>query len=266
MSWKDQFPKESRYFETDNGILYLADSSRIITKLPNEYINFVITSPPYNVDLGNNKYKKDGYSLYNDNKEHSEYIQWLADIFLSLYPKLKYGGRVAINIGDGKNGKIPTHSDIIQQLKSLYLPFATIIWNKSQVGNRTAWGSFKSPSSPSFPTPFEYILLFAKDSYKLSWKGVTDLSREEFIKWSLSLWNFAPESKMRMYGHPAMFPEELPKRLIKLNSYIGDMVLDPFAGAGTTLVIAEKLNRRWIGIEIDENYCEIAKNRLEVLQ
>ena len=83
----------------------------------------------------------------------------------------------------------------------------------------------------------------------------------------LCLWEFAPETKMKKYGHPAMFPEELPKRCIKMNSYIDDVVLDCFAGVGTTCVVAEKLNRRWIGIEINEEYCKIAKERIkEVLK
>jgi site-specific DNA-methyltransferase (adenine-specific) len=144
-----------------------------------------------------------------------------------------------------------------------YKPYTTIIWNKSQVGNRTAWGSFKSPSSPSFPTPFEYILVFYKKSKKLQHKGEIDIEKQEFIDWSLSIWNFAPETQMKKYGHPAMFPEELPKRLIKLFSYKKDVILDPFMGVGTTGVIAKRLGREFIGIEIDKQYFNIAKERIK---
>ncbi len=249
------------YFHTDNGILLCGDCKEIIPILPASSIHLVVTSPPYNV-LDNGKHKRNSYNLYRDNNEHSEYIAWLSSIFMLLYDKLCVGGRLCVNIGDGKNGRVPTHCDLISNLKEKYLIYAVLIWNKYQTGNRTAWGSFCSPSSPSFPTPFEYIIIFSKDSYRLSWKGETDLTRAEFISWSLALWEFLPETQMKKYGHPAMFPEEMPKRLIKLHSYVGDVVLDPFCGAGTTCVVAEKLNRKWIGIEIDPKYCEITKQRL----
>ena len=231
-----------------------------------ESVDLVVTSPPYNVDLGNNKYHKNPYDIYNDNRDHHEYIAWLKDIFTNIYPKLKKGGRVCINIGNGRNGAVPTASDIMNFMKDIgYIPFTTIIWDKSQVGNRTSWGSFQSPSSPSFPTPFEFILVFCKESRKLNYKGDTDLSKEEFIKWSLALWRFAPETKQKVIGHNAMFPIELPKRCIKMFSWIGATVLDPFMGSGTTAVAAKELNRNFIGFEISKEYCDIAKKRLNEL-
>jgi len=227
-------------------------------------INLVITSPPYNVNLGNNKYNKNPYDLYNDNKEHHEYVKWLKNIFQKMYNKLVIGGRICINIGDGKNGGVATSSDIIQFMcKDIgYIPMTHIIWDKGQIGNRTSWGSFLSPSSPSFPTPFEHILIFCKESKKLLKKGISDLTKEEFINWSLALWKFAPENRMKKIGHPGMFPEELPRRLMKMLSYPGDLILDPFAGAGTTLKVAKDLNRNAIGFEISEEYCKITIERI----
>ncbi|MFA5759890.1 MAG: DNA methyltransferase, partial [Clostridia bacterium] len=145
-------------------------------------MDLVVTSPPYNVDLGNNKFNKNAYDIYNDNLEHKEYLKWLKGIFEEIYKKLKPGGRAVINIGDPKNGRIPTHSDIINFMtrELNYLNMATILWMKNQVGNRFAWGSFASPSSPSFPEPFEYILIFAKESLKLQEKGEVDITPEEF--------------------------------------------------------------------------------------
>ena len=139
---------------------------------------------------------------------------------------------------------------------------SVIIWNKNQASPRTAWGSFNSPSCPSFPTPFEYILVFAKDNKKLQWKGETDLTKEEFIDWSLALWTFAPETRQKKIGHPAMFPEELPKRLIKMFSWKGALVVDPFMGSGTTAVACVNTNRNYIGFELDKHYCEIANERI----
>lgn len=239
------------------------DCLQLINNISNNSIDLVITSPPYNVDLGNNKYKKNGYSLYKDNKEHVEYIKWLKNIFISLYDKIKNGGRIAINIGDGKNGKIPTHSDIINFMCNIgYIPYSTIIWNKKQTANRAAWGSYCSPSSPSFPAPFEYILIFCKGSTKLLTKGKTDLTKEEFVKYAYGVWEFPPETKMKKFGHPAMFPEELPYRLIKMLSYKESTILDPFMGSGTVGIVCKNLNRNFIGIEIDEKYFEIAKRRI----
>lgn len=233
--------------------------------LEDNSVDLVITSPPYNVDLGNNKYNKNSYNLYNDNMEHKEYILWLKDIFEKLYPKLKSGGRVCINIGDGQNGRIPTHSDIIQFMSHDlgYIPFTTIIWRKSQIGNRTSWGSWLSPSCPSFPTPFEYILIFAKETKTLQKKGETDLTDEEFKKWAFAEWSMVPETRMQDYGHPAMFPEELPYRLMKMLSWKDALVVDPFNGCGTTAIVSKMTGRNYIGFELSEEYCEKTKKRLK---
>lgn len=241
------------------------DCTEGIPMLKDNSIDLIVTSPPYNVDLGNNKYNKNPYDLYSDNKGHAKYLSWLRNIFLLVYDKLKPGGRVCINIGDGKNGAIPTHSDIIQfmcgDLK--YIPMTIIVWDKGQTSNRTAWGSWLSPSCPSFPRGFEYILVFAKKNKKLQCKGETDLAKEEFIEWSNGLWKFAPETKQKQFGHPAMFPEELAKRCIKMFSWLGAVVLDPFCGAGTTCKVARDLGREYVGFEISEEYCQIAEERLK---
>ena len=255
-------PDLNDFYVTKNIKLYNNDCLDAIYYLDDNSIDLVITSPPYNVDLGNNKYNKNSYDLYKDNKEHAEYISWLETIFLYLYPKLKKGARTVINIGDGKNGKIPTHSDIIQFMTKIgYLPFANIIWNKGQVSNRTAWGSWMSPSSPSFPKPFEYILIFAKETYKLQTKGVTDLDGEYFKQCAYSIWNIAPETRMKKIGHPAMMPIEIPRRLIKMLSWKNATVLDPFNGAGTTGLACQELGRHYIGVELSEHYCNISVSR-----
>lgn len=244
------------------------DSLLLIDSLRENSIDMVITSPPYNVDLGNNKYHKESYDLYNDNREHTEYIGWLKSIFEKLYYRLKSGGRVAINIGDRKNGAIPTHVDIIyfmsRQLN--YIPMTTIIWNKSQIGNRTSWGSWLSPSCPSFPTPFEYIMVFAKETTKRRDKGEATVSRDEFIKNSLAMWTMAPETKQKAMGHTAMFPVELPYRLLQQLTYRYDVVVDPFAGLGTTGVACKKLDRNFIGFELSADYAEKANKRISETQ
>lgn len=244
--------------------LHHGDCQETIALLDYESIDLVVTSPPYNVNLGDNKYNKNPYDLYNDNKEHAEYISWLKNIFASLAPKLKVGGRVCINVGDGKNGKVPTHSDIIQMMIELgYLPMTTIIWNKNSVASRTAWGSYASPSCPSFPSPFEYIMVFAKETTKLQWKGEKDITEQEFVDWSLGMWSIKPETRMKKLGHPAMFPLDIPTRLIKMLSYKWAVVFDPFNGLGTTGVACEVLGRHYIGSEISKEYYDKAKVRIQ---
>jgi len=108
----------------------------------------------------------------------------------------------------------------------------------------------------------EYILVFSKETFSLPARGKTpDITRDEFLSWTSSVWTFPPEKAKRV-GHPAPFPEELPRRLIKLYTYPGDVVLDPFAGSGTTLVVAKKLGRHFVGYEIKREYVEIALERL----
>ena len=240
----------------------------VLPTLKDNIIDLVITSPPYNVNLGDNKFNKNPYDLYNDNKEHRNYLNWLENIFKIIHTKLKVGGRCVINIGDGKNGAIPTHSDIIQLMtnKIGYLPITTIVWDKKSISNRTSWGSFASPSQPSFPKPFEYILIFAKENKKLQYQGETDLTNDEFIKWSYALWQFTPETQLKKLKHPAPFPVELPYRLIKMLSWKNAIILDPFNGIGTTGVACQQLNRNYIGIELSKQYCEISEKRIKTMK
>jgi len=105
------------------------------------------------------------------------------------------------------------------------------------------------------------IILYKKRWKKTSGSRKSDIIKDEFIKWTNGLWTFSGESKKKV-GHPAPFPIELPKRCIKLFSFVGDIVLDPFMGSGTTLITAYQNNRKGIGIEIDKSYCELAKKRL----
>jgi len=149
------------------------DSLKLIEELPDNSIDLVVTSPPYNLDLGNNKFHKLRYDVYDDNKPYDEYIGGLKNIFNALYKKLKSGGRLCINIGDADNGAIPVHSDIIQfMVRDLpYLLISQVIWNKNNAANRCAWGSWKSPQHPSFPSPYEFVQLYAKETKQKVFDG-----------------------------------------------------------------------------------------------
>jgi site-specific DNA-methyltransferase (adenine-specific) len=120
-----------------------------------------------------------------------------------------------------------------------------------------------SPSAPYVIAPVELIIVLFKGSWRRPAAGrKSDIARKEFMDWTNGLWTFSGESKKKV-GHPAPFPVELPTRCIKLFSYVGDTVLDPFMGSGSTLVAASRCDRRGIGIELDEGYCITARGRLE---
>jgi len=238
----------------ETNIIFNEDCVNTLDRMEDNVIDLTITSPPYNVDMA--------YNTYKDNKEYSNYLQWLKGIFTKLHTKTKSGGRCVINIGDQQNGRIPVHSDIIQMMKGIgWLPFANIIWDKNTISRRTSWGSWLSPSAPCFPITFEYIMVFAKDSLKLQHKGETDLTKEEFIKWSLAKWTIIGESSKKV-NHPAAFPLEIPTRCIKMLSYKSAIVYDPFSGSGTTCLAAKILGRQFIGSEIDKVYYENSQNRI----
>ena len=139
---------------------------------------------------------------------------------------------------------------------------STIVWNEGNVSRRTAWGSWLSASAPYVIAPVELIIVMYKgNAWKKKEKGQNDITKEEFMSWTNGLWTFNGE-RAKKIGHPAPFPIELPKRCIKLFSYVGDTVLDPFLGSGTTALAAKRVNRKCVGLELNPDFCELAKNRI----
>ena len=140
-----------------------------------------------------------------------------------------------------------------------------ILWEKNNYNCKyTAWGSWKSPSNPYLKYTWEFLEIFCKGALKKD--GVrenADILGDEFKKWVYAKWSIAPERNMKKYDHPAMFPEDLVDRTLKLFSFKGDAILDPFNGAGTTTAVAKKLNRRYIGIDNSKEYCIKAERRIK---
>ena len=125
-------------------------------------------------------------------------------------------------------------------------------------GKDTAWGSYCLPSNPHIRRNSEYIVIASKDSLTLEGDHMmSDLTKEEFHKWTLSEWKMTPETRQK--GHPAPYPRELVLRCVKLFSYVGNTVLDPFCGSGTTTTTAYELGRNFIGIDNSDNYCRLAR-------
>lgn len=237
--------------------IHCANSLDIIKKFPDNCIDIVLTSPPYNFGIN--------YENTNDVNIWEDYFNKLFNIFGECARVLKDRGRIIINVQPMFSDYIPTHHLISNFfLKEGLIWKGEIIWEKNNYNCKyCTWGSWKSPSSPYLKYSWEFVEIFCKNSLKKEGdKNNIDIEAEEFKKWVYGKWSIAPERNMKKYKHDAMFPEELVKRLLKLFSYKNDIVLDPFNGAGTTTKVAKQLNRKFIGIDISEEYCKTAEDRL----
>lgn len=235
------------------------DALAALPRIPDRSIDLIITSPPYNFG---HSYAQDPH---DDTREWNEFFDRLLFVWHECARILKPGGRIAVNVQPLFSDYVPTHHIISNQLAGLGLLWrAELLWEKNNYNAKyTAWGSWKSPSMPYLKYTWEYIEVFDKESHKKTGlKSDIDITADEFKEWVIGRWTFPPETRMKDYNHPAMFPEELPRRLMKLFSYKNDIVLDPFNGAGTTTLAAGKLGRRFIGIDVSEQYCRKAMERL----
>lgn len=233
------------------------DSEEILKGLPENCIDLIFTSPPYNFGLD--------YDRSEDGVNWEKYFDKLFRIFDECIRVLKYGGRIIINVQPLFSDYIPSHHIISKFFMDRKLIWkGEIIWEKHNYNCKyTAWGSWKSPSNPYLKYTWEFLEIFNKGSLKKEGKKeYIDITAEEFKKWVIAKWSIAPERNMDKYDHPAVFPEELVYRVIKLFSYKNDVILDPFNGVGTTTLVAKSLKRRFLGIDISEEYCERAIKRL----
>ncbi len=234
------------------------DALGTLRALDSESVHLAITSPPYNLAKL--------YSNHDDKMEYDEYLRWMKEVWVETKRVLVEGGRLCINIGENKRQNIsyPTYTAFTQDcVDAGYLYRGTIIWNKNSAAKHCAWGSWNSATNPHIVPRHEYILCFSKGMFKLGGEKCNcDLDPDLFMTCTRSVWSFGTESKTRV-GHPAPFPKELPRRLIKFYSFVGNVVLDMFAGSGTVGVVAKQLGRRFILIENSREYCELAVRRIE---
>ncbi|MYD45396.1 MAG: site-specific DNA-methyltransferase [Gammaproteobacteria bacterium] len=244
--------------DIDGITLYHGDFLRL-DRIKSQSIDLIVTSPPYNIDIE--------YGSSNDNLSYGEYLDFSADWLRKCYDLCRSDGRMCLNIPLDKNkgGQQSVCADFTTIAKSVGWRYhSSIIWNEGNVSRRTAWGSWLSASAPYVIAPVETIVVLYKESWKkTNGARTSDIERQEFIDWTNGLWTFNGQSKKGAGGHPTAFPLELPKRCIKLFSFVGDTVFDPFVGSGSSLIAASILGRRGIGVEIDSDYCQIALTRLE---
>lgn len=249
--------------------------SRWMKEVPDESVHLIITSPPYwqLKDYGNGK-----QIGFNDTYE--EYINNLSLAWSECHRVLHKGCRLCVNIGDqfarsvyyGRYKIIPIRTEIIKFCESTGFDYmGAIIWQKvttcHTTGGATVMGSYPYPRNGIIKLDYEFILIFKKygESPKVSQKikELSKLTQEEWGQCFTGHWNFSGEKQDK---HLAMFPEELPRRLIKMFSFVGDTVLDPFLGSGTTSLAARNLDRNSIGYEINEDYLLTIREKLGIRQ
>lgn len=250
--------------------------SRQMNLIPNKSVNLVITSPPY--------WQLKDYGTENQIGYHEDYETYINNLNLvwkECYRVLDNGCRLCVNIGDqfaravyyGRYKVIPIRTEIIKFCESIGFDYmGAIIWQKQTTTNTTGgaslMGSFPTPRNGILSIDYEFILIFkklgtSKTKVSKEIKEQSKMTTKEWKKYFAGHWNFGG---VRQSGHIAMFPEELPKRLIKMFAFKGETVLDPFMGSGTTSLAARKLERSSIGYEINPEFIEIAKDKLNINQ
>ncbi len=234
-------------------------------------IDLVVTSPPY---WHIKDYDVEGQIGYGQSLH--EYLKDLYRVWEESFRVLKPGRRLCINVGDqfarsviyGRYKIIPIHAEIIAQCENIGFDYmGSIIWQKKTTMNTTGganvMGSYPYPPNGMVEIDYEFILIFKKpgksEKVPKEVKESSKLTKEEWKEYFQGHWYFGGAKQKE---HEAMFPEELPKRLIKMFTFVGDTVLDPFLGSGTTAKVALSLNRNVIGYEINEKFLKLIKEKL----
>jgi site-specific DNA-methyltransferase (adenine-specific) len=255
------------------------DCIEVMKELPEGSIDLIVTSPPYGVNIA--------YDVHDDDMEIGEYLEFTRKWMTEAYKVLKDDGRIALNIPyeinrQAKGGRIFFVSEVYQVMKEIGFKFFGVVDLEEDSPHRsktTAWGSWMSPSSPYIYNPKECIILAYKKVHikkvkgEPQWKGEPTITEEgktkmvyqeedkkDFMELVFGQWKYLNDSRPMT---KATFSMDIPTKAIKILSYKNDIVLDPFNGSGTSCVAAEILDRRWIGIELSENYANIARQRIQ---
>lgn len=256
--------------------LVVIGDSRAMDQVKDASVHLVVTSPPYwrLKDYGNEVEIGQGSTSYE------EYLSGICLVFKECVKKLVPDGKLIINIMPlfltGKNSKFKRRvtktviTDLETFMDSLGNMFfhSLFVWDKRKAARFSSWGSYPYPPNILASYPYEWIVVFSKEGKRppvtSEIKESSAISHEEFTNWAQnSIWEFQPASA-KQEGHPAPFPEELPHRCIRLYSFVGDTVLDPFAGSGTTMAVARKLGRNSIGYEINPDYEPLIRRKLGI--
>ena len=235
-------------------------------------VALVVTSPPYFVG----KEYEEAVGQGHIPADYVDFLAMLEEVFAECMRKLEPGGRLAVNVAN--LGRRPYRSlsadvtSILQDRLGLLLR-GEVIWKKaSSAGGSCAWGSFQRPGNPVLRDVTERVVIASKGRFDralppaeradqgLPSEGTSYV--DEFMEATTDVWDI-PAASAKRIGHPAPFPVELPQRLIDLYTYRGDLVLDPFVGAGTTAVAAVRTGRHYVGFDTDPSYIELAEQRID---
>jgi DNA modification methylase len=227
-------------------------------------VALMVTSPSYHVG-------KD----YDTESTFDEYLEHLRRVFIQCHRVLEPGGRAAVNLaGLGRKPYVPLPHLVGEMMRGIgFFPRGEIVWVKGKgASGSVAWGSFCSPMNPVLRDLHEMILVYSKGRFDRTpnravrqERGLPHeptITKADFMACTLSVWEMPPASATRI-GHPAPFPLELPRRLIELYTFRGDLVLDPFMGSGTTAVAAVHTDRRYVGFDTNAAYLTLAQTRLD---
>lgn len=267
----------------ETGKIINGDCVEVMKTLPEGSVDLIVTSPPYGVGIE--------YDVHDDDMLVEEYFKFTETWMTEAFRVLKDDGRIAINIPyeinrQEKGGRVFMVSEVWQIMKKIGYKFFGVVDLQEDSPHRsrtTAWGSWMSPSAPYIYNPKECVILAYKKHHIKKVKGVpewvgdvkevedkngnlrnktfyTDAQKREFIDLVFGQWNYFADTKSLT---KATFSMDIPTRAIKILTYKNDIVLDPFNGSGTTCVAAEILDRRWLGIELSPNYCQIARDRAQ---
>jgi site-specific DNA-methyltransferase (adenine-specific) len=254
----------------------------VMSNLPESSIDLIVTSPPYSVNIS--------YDIYNDNTTLDEYLDFSRKWLEQAFRVLKEDGRICLNIPfeinlKERGGRVFIVSEIWNVMKEIGYNWFGLVDLEEDSPHRsktTAWGSWMSPSQPYLYNPKECLIIAYKNQPKKiskgepQWKGVPtqieqedgtfktkvvyqDEDKKEFMELVFGQWKYLNDSRPMT---KATFSLDIPSKAIKILTYKNDIVLDPFAGSGTSLVAAQILDRRWIGIELSPNYCQVAETRI----
>ena len=265
--------------------IYNGDSRKVMSEMDEKSIDLIVTSPPYGVGID--------YDSWDDDKEIADYMDFTREWLREAYRVLKDDGRNALNIPyeinrQKKGGRIYFSAEVWMIMKEIGFGFFGIVDLEESSPHRsktTAWGSWMSPSAPYIYNPKECVILAYKKKHKKDIKGTPqwedeyqmvpnekiegefrkklvydEKDKKDFMSLVFGQWNYFADTQQKT---KATFSLDIPYRAIKILSYKEDVVLDPFNGSGTTCLAAEMLGRPWIGIDISENYCEVARERIK---
>jgi len=268
--------------------IYNGDSRKVMTDMDEKSIDLIVTSPPCGVGID--------YDSWDDDKEIADYMEFTREWLREAYRVLKDDGRIALNIPyeinrQKKGGRIYFSAEVWMIMKEIGFGFFGIVDLEESSPHRsktTAWGSWMSPSAPYIYNPKECVILAYKKKHKKDVKGTPqwegeyqmvpnekiegefrkklvydEKDKKDFMSLIFGQWNYFADTQQKT---KATFSMDIPYRAIKILSFKEDVVMDPFNGSGTTCLAAEMLGRPWIGIDISQNYCEVARERIREYQ